>query len=167
MKSKSRFRVVSICLLLVVGVGAGIPAAAAPATTSATVKTAHSSTFGTLLVSSSGFTLYQLATEKKGTIKCTRACAKAWPPLLITGGAKPTAGAGVAQAKLGTINRPDSGTQVTYNGKALYRFASDRKPGDVTGQNLAGFHIIRLSTSPTTTTTPTTTTGGGYGSYGG
>lgn len=161
MKSRSTLRVVSLAFLLAVGIG--IPAAAA--TPTATVKTAHNSKFGTLLVSLTGFTLYQLATEKKGTIKCTGACAKAWPPLLITGGAKPKAGPGVSQAKLGTIKRPDAGTQVTYNGKALYRFASDTKPGAVTGQNVAGFHVVALSASAASTTTPATTTAGtgGYG----
>jgi len=81
-------------------------------------------------------------------------------------GAKPKAGTGVAQATLGTIKRPDSGTQVTYNGKALYRFASDTKAGAVNGQNVAGFHIVVLSASSASATTPAATTpavGGGYG----
>src|SRR5579862_3106646 len=163
MKSRSTLRVASLSFLLAVGVG--IPAATA-APTRATVKTAHNSKFGTLLVSSNGLTLYQLGTEKKGTIKCTGACATAWPPLLITGGAKPKAGPGVAQAELGTIKRPDHGTQVTYNGKALYRFASDSKPGAVTGQNVAGFHVVVLSAKSAGTASPATTTaatGGGYG----
>ena len=75
-------------------------------------------------------------------IKCVGSCAKIWPPLLLAAGAKPVAGTGVSQAMLGTIKRPDHGTQVTYNGKALYRFASDSKPGAVSGQNVAGFHVV-------------------------
>jgi predicted lipoprotein with Yx(FWY)xxD motif len=126
------------------------------------VKTAHSSKYGTMLVSSTGFTLYQLGSETNGSIKCTGSCAKIWPPLLLAAGAKPIAGPGVGQAKLGTIKRPDRGTQVTYNGKALYLFASDRKPGAVTGQNVAGFHVIVTNAVPATPTTSTTTTSG-YG----
>jgi predicted lipoprotein with Yx(FWY)xxD motif len=160
MRFRSVLPISSLAFLLMVGVGIA-EAGAATTKASVTVKTAHSGKYGTLLVSSSGFALYQLATEKKGTIKCTGACAKAWPPLLITGGAKPKAGAGVAQAKLGTIKRPDSGTQVTYSGKALYRFASDTKPGAVTGQNVAGFHIVGLSASATTPAPAPA--GGGYG----
>jgi predicted lipoprotein with Yx(FWY)xxD motif len=159
MKSRSILRVVSLAFLLVVGVGISA-AVAAPATISATVKTAHSSKFGTLLVTSSGLTLYQLGTERKGTIKCTGACATAWPPLLISGGAKPKAGPGVGQATLGTIKRPDRGTQVTYNGKALYRFASDTKAGAVNGQDVAGFHVVVLSASATAPA-PTTPAAGG------
>ena len=154
----------SFVILVGLGVGIGVSAATKPA---ATVKTAHSSKYGTLLVSSSGLTLYQLGSETKGTIKCTGSCAKIWPPLLLAAGAKPIPGTGVSQAKLGTIKRPDHGTQVTYSGKALYRFASDSKPGAVTGQNVAGFHVVSLSASSTSGTAPpattTATTGGGYG----
>jgi predicted lipoprotein with Yx(FWY)xxD motif len=166
MRTRSVLRLFSSCFLILLAVGVGM-AASAPTNTKATVKTAHSSKYGTLLVSATGFTLYQLGSESKGTIKCTGSCAAIWPPLLLAGGAKPVAGSGVSQARLGTIKRPDHGTQVTYNGKALYRFASDSKPGAVTGQNVAGFHVVVLSVkSAGGTATPATTTaasGGGYG----
>jgi predicted lipoprotein with Yx(FWY)xxD motif len=164
MRTRPILLLLSLSFVILVGIGVGI-AVSAPTKTGATVKIAHSSKYGTLLVSASGFTLYQLASESKGTIKCTGSCAKIWPPLLLTGGAKPVAGKGVSQAKLGTIKRPDHGTQVTYNGKALYRFASDSKPGAVTGQNVAGFHVVLLSAnSASGTASPATTTGGGgYG----
>jgi predicted lipoprotein with Yx(FWY)xxD motif len=150
-----------LALALLVAVGAGV-AVSAPTRVAPTVKTAHSSKYGTLLVSSTGFTLYQLGSERKGTIKCTGSCAKIWPPLLLAAGAKPIAGPGVSQAKLGAIKRPDHGTEVTYNGKALYRFASDSKPGAVTGQNVAGFHVVVTNPVSATSTTTTTTTSG-YG----
>jgi predicted lipoprotein with Yx(FWY)xxD motif len=163
MRTRRFPRSFGLALALLVGVGVGVAVAAA-ARTAPTVKTAHSSKYGTLLVSSTGFTLYQLGTETNGTIKCTRSCAKIWPPLLLAAGAKPIAGQGVSQAKLGTIKRPDHGTQITYNGNALYRFASDSKPGVVTGQGVAGFHVIVVKPSSASGTTPAaTTTGGGYG----
>ncbi len=159
-------RMMAIALVVLVGVGS----AAALATSMksvATVKAAPSSKFGTLLVSSSGLTLYQLGSEKKGTITCTGSCAKIWPPLLLSAGTKPIAGTGVSQAKLGTIKRPDHGTQVTYSGKALYRFASDTKPGAVSGQNVAGFHVVVLKAAAASTTpSPATTTPASSGGYG-
>ena len=161
MRTRRFPRSFGLALALLVGVGVGV-AVAAPTRTVPTVKTAHSSKYGTLLVSSTGFTLYQLGTETNGTIKCTRSCAKIWPPLLLAAGAKPIAGQGVSQAKLGTIKRPDHGTQVTYNGKALYRFASDSKPGAVTGQNVAGFHVVVTNAVSATSNTTSTTTSG-YG----
>lgn len=146
----------SIFALVVVGSGAAWAASSVPAT----VREAHNSKFGALLVSSAGLTLYQLGSESKGTIACTGSCAKAWPPLLVGTGAKPVAGAGVSQAKLGTIKRPDHGTQITYGGKALYRFAPDKKPGAVTGQNVAGFHVVVIKAPSAGTAAPSTTSSG-------
>lgn len=114
-------------------------ALAATATNSAIVKTAHNATYGSLLVNSSGLTLYHLTSETKGMIKCTGACATLWPPVLVKGGAKPSAGAGLSAAKLGTIRRPGGQTQVTYNGLPLYRYSDDLKPGETASQGLNGF----------------------------
>ena len=166
MKTQLMTRGIALSLLVLVGVGGG-GAVGATTKLSPTVKTAHSSKFGNLLVSSTGFTLYQLGTEKIGTIKCTGTCAKFWPPLLLPAGTKPVAGTGVSQAKLGVIKRPDHSTQVTYNGGALYRFASDKKPGAVSGQNVAGFRVVVLAASAGSGAAPPATTtaanGGGYG----
>jgi len=58
-----------------------------------------------------------------------------------------TAGSGVDSSKLGTITRPDGSTQVTYNGKPLYLFASDTSAGQATGQGVAGFFAVTTSGS--------------------
>ncbi len=74
---------------------------------------------------------------------CTGSCASAWPPLLLPSGAtSATAGSGVEANKLGTITRPDGGTQVTYNGMPLYLFTSDKSPGQATGQDVEGFNVV-------------------------
>jgi predicted lipoprotein with Yx(FWY)xxD motif len=57
-------------------------------------------------------------------------------PLTLSGSGKPT-GTSDVQAKLGTVDRPDGATQVTYEGKPLYTFVEDTRPGQVTGN---GFH---------------------------
>ena len=63
---------------------------------------------GTVLVDSSGLTLYALASESGGTIMCTDSCATTWPPVLLPAGvSSATAGSGVSASKLGTISRPD------------------------------------------------------------
>jgi predicted lipoprotein with Yx(FWY)xxD motif len=102
----------------------------------ATVKVVTTADYGKVLATSGGLTLYHYTDETRGKVDCKGACAKLWPPLLVKAGAKPTAGAGLTASKLGTLRRPDGGTQVTYNGLGLYRYAPDRKAGDVKGQGL-------------------------------
>jgi predicted lipoprotein with Yx(FWY)xxD motif len=147
-----------------------------------TVKVMKTASLGKLLATSTGFTLYHYTDEKGGKIDCKGACATLWPPLLVKTGAKPTLGAGLSAAKVGTVKRPDGKTQVTYNGYALYRYAPDRKAGDVKGQALfKAWYVIAPtgklvkrapaaseSAQPPASTTPTDTTddgskGGGYG----
>ena len=124
------------------GGGGGSPAQSG----STTISTASVSGVGTALVDAKGLTLYYLTTETPGKIKCTGSCASAWPPLLLpTGATSATAGSGVEASKLGTIARPDGGTQVTYNGMPLYLFASDQAPGQDTGQGVEGFNVATAS----------------------
>ncbi len=168
-------RVLPLALLAAIGAGVAV---AATGTHTGTVNTAATK-YGAVLASSNGRTLYHLTAEKRGKIACTGTCAKAWPPLTVKKGAKPTAGTGVKQAKLGTIKRPDGSMQVTYNGYALYRYGDDTKKGDAKGEgeNNVWFAVspagalVKSSgttTMPESTTTPTTTddnttTSRGYG----
>jgi predicted lipoprotein with Yx(FWY)xxD motif len=127
---------------------------------SAEVGTSSVSGLGTVLVDDKGFTLYFLKTEMSGKIMCTGSCAGAWPPLLLPAGTtSATAGSGVS-GKLGTIHRPDGGTQVTYNGSPLYTFTSDQSPGQATGQGVNGFYVM-TPTGPSTGAGGTSG-GGGY-----
>ena len=119
-----------------------VGASATPTASPVTVKSAASETYGNLIVTAGGLSLYHLNSEKKGTIACSGGCAKAWPPLLVATGVKPTAGTGIAAAKLGTIKRPDGRMQLTYNGLALYRFASDKKPGDLKGEDVSDWYLV-------------------------
>jgi len=167
-------------LLLAVVAAAGVVAATATAASSRpTVKVMKTASLGKLLATSSGLTLYHYTDEKGGKIDCKGACAKLWPPLLVKAGAKPNLGAGLSAAKVSTVKRPDGKTQVTYNGYALYRYAPDRKAGDVKGQGLfKAWYVIAPTgklvkrapaaaeptpAQPPTYTTPTDTTDGGGG----
>jgi predicted lipoprotein with Yx(FWY)xxD motif len=123
---------------------------------------------GTVLVDSSGLTLYELASESGGTIMCTSSCATEWPPLLLPAGvSSATAGSGVSASKLGTISRPDGGTQVTYGGMPLYLFVSDQSPGQDTGQGVEGFQVATPSGSRSTSGSGAGSTSGASGSSGG
>jgi predicted lipoprotein with Yx(FWY)xxD motif len=168
--------------LLLAMVAVGVVAASAMAASShPTVKVMKTASLGKVLATSSGLTLYHYTDEKGGKIDCKGGCAKLWPPLLVKSGAKPSLGPGLSAAKVSTVKRPDGGTQVTYNGYALYRYAPDKKAGDVKGQALfKAWYVIAPtgklvkrapaaaeSTQPPASTTPTDTTddgskGGGY-----
>jgi predicted lipoprotein with Yx(FWY)xxD motif len=152
----------SVRLVWIVSAAALVMAACAKSTTptsggsrgttstggSVTIGTSSVPGEGTVLVDARGFTLYDLASEAGGKIMCTGTCATTWPPLLLQAGLKSaTAGSGVSASKLGTIKRPDGGTQVTYNGLPLYLFVGDQSAGQANGQGVAGFHVVTASGS--------------------
>lgn len=83
----------------------------------------------TVLTTTKGRTLYSLSVEKHGRFVCTASCLSTWHPLRVPSGVRPT-----GPVKLGTIERPEGGTQVTYRGRPLYRFAGDTKAGQANGE---------------------------------
>ena len=136
---------VAACTALAVLVAAG-GAAAAGSTLTAT----QNAKLGSVLSGPSGLTLYYYAKDTNGVSNCTGGCAGVWPPLTVTG--TPTAGTGVGGA-IGTLTRSDGTVQVTYNGWPLYYYAADQKPGDTTGQGVAGVWSVAtaaVSTAPMT-----------------
>jgi predicted lipoprotein with Yx(FWY)xxD motif len=96
-----------------------------------------STKLGKVLVDGNGRTLYLFEADKGTMSTCDGACASAWPPLTTSG--KPTAGAGVVAAKLGTAKRADGTTGVTYAGHPLYTYAGDGSPGQTTGEGLTDY----------------------------
>ena len=107
----------------------------APTSRSATVDL-RTTSLGRVLVDSSGRTLYLFEKDKGPRSTCAGACASAWPPVTTTGA--PTAGTGVALAKLKTTRRP-GGEQVLYAGHPLYTYAGDSAPGQTNGEGLDQF----------------------------
>lgn len=89
----------------------------------ATVQLRHSS-LGSILVSSSGRTLYEFTRDHANKSSCTsiRGCSEIWPSLRASG--RPTAGSGVRASLLST-----SGGQVSYAGHPLYLYSGDSGPG--------------------------------------
>ncbi len=106
----------------------------------AVVNVGQNSTLGSFLVDSKGMTLYLYTKDTPNTSNCYGGCAGYWPPLLTTGA--PVAGTGVTASLLGTTNRTDGTTQVTYNGWPLYYYVSDKAAGDTTGENVQGVWFV-------------------------
>ncbi|HZB41724.1 MAG TPA: peptidoglycan-binding protein [Ilumatobacter sp.] len=107
-------------------------AAPAPAD-EATVQVADSD-LGQILTNGSGITVYLFMPDAQGTPTCTDACAQSWPPVRVDDPGQVVAGDGIDSSLLGTVDHPDAGTQVTYNGWPLYVFTGDSAPGDTNGQ---------------------------------
>ncbi|MGD9736594.1 MAG: hypothetical protein AB7V58_13485 [Solirubrobacterales bacterium] len=101
------------------------------------VSLGNVSGLGMLLVDSQGMTLYEFEQDKGTDSTCYGECAKYWPPLLTKGEPQPSNGADASL--LGTTKRKDGTTQVTYNGRPLYLFVEDKKPGEANGNNFEGF----------------------------
>jgi predicted lipoprotein with Yx(FWY)xxD motif len=103
--------------------------------------------FGDALVDQDGRSLYMFVPDqqKNGTPTCYDDCAQAWPALE----GQVSAGEGVDEALLGTVERKDGTQQVTYNDLPLYHFSGDQAEGDVNGQALGGvWWIMDASGSP-------------------
>jgi predicted lipoprotein with Yx(FWY)xxD motif len=98
----------------------------------------------TMLVDGGWLTVYLLTKDELGSSSCSGPCVDFWPPLLTVG--DPTPGDGVSADQLGTIERDDCSSQVTYNGWPLYYFAFDNGPGETNGQ---GSGDVWYAVSPT------------------
>jgi predicted lipoprotein with Yx(FWY)xxD motif len=162
MRAKSAAFVLPI--LLAAGFAASFAVAASDkGTTTVVVKSVMNAKLGKkVLATAGGLTLYRNTQEKSGHIKCTGGCASVWPPLTLPAGAtRATAGAGVTQALLAKVRRPDGRWQVTYKGQPLYRYSADRRAGQANGQGIGGIWFA-AGTSATvsggTTTSAATTT---------
>jgi predicted lipoprotein with Yx(FWY)xxD motif len=120
---------IAFVALVLLGISVAHAGGPAPAPAGA-LKTA---TIGgvTVLTNAQGFTLYWFAPDTATRSTCYGTCAGYWPPVTGT----PSAGPGVT-GKLGTINRADGTTQVTYDGHPLYTYVGDTAPGQAFGNNL-------------------------------
>jgi predicted lipoprotein with Yx(FWY)xxD motif len=107
-------------------------------------KEAQNTTLGkTVLTTTNGRTLYSLSVEKNGKFICTGSCLSVWHPLTVPAGIKPT-----GPVKLGTIERPEGGTQVTYKGRPLYRFGGDSESGEANGEGIKDVGTWHAATPP-------------------
>lgn len=171
-----RFGLPLVLIIAAAGAAAALAATAATHTTKGTVSVAHNKTYGTILVAANGRTLYRYTVDGKNVNRCSSnaTCNKFWPALLVKPGKKPTAGAGVRAALLGTIKAAHGMRQVTYAGFPLYFFSEDKAAGQLKGQGFGSkWYVVGTNGALVThaMTTPsgggTTTTGGGGGGGGG
>jgi predicted lipoprotein with Yx(FWY)xxD motif len=120
------------------------PEAPASAEAGTTIKTGDSQ-FGDVLFDGDAQAIYYFDKESGSKSECYGACAEAWPPVLTEG--EPRAGTRVQQGLLGTTQRDDGTTQVTYDGHPLYLYAHEG-PNQVTCHDVSEFGGLWLAVQP-------------------
>jgi predicted lipoprotein with Yx(FWY)xxD motif len=125
----------------------------------AVVKTAKSSTLGTIVVDSTGKTVYTL-TNGSQQVPCSGACVQVWPAVSLPAGTTKATGTGVK-------NVAAMGTQVTISGAPVYTFSGDTAAGSTNGEGITSFggtwHVVKVGGSSGGGSTSTTVKSGGSG----
>lgn len=86
---------------------------------------------GRVLATNRGMTLYTFANDTvPGMSMCNDACLRNWPPLIALDDAQPT-------GRWSVVQRADGLKQWAYDGKPLYGFHEDKRPGDALGDGRA------------------------------
>ncbi|QUE88738.1 hypothetical protein [Pseudomonas sp. SCA2728.1_7] len=89
-----------------------------------------------MMVDHKGMTVYTFDKDAGGKSMCNGDCAKNWPPMMAPAGAK-------AEGKWTVIKRDDGMMQYAYNGKPLYTFMKDEKPGEMKGDGMKEvWHVV-------------------------
>ncbi len=92
---------------------------------------------GEVLTDAKGMTLYIFDKDTAGASNCYDACAQKWPPLAAAADA-------AADGKYTLVDRKDGARQWAYDGKPLYLWQADKKPGDVGGDGVGGvWHVAK------------------------
>ncbi|WP_166221919.1 COG4315 family predicted lipoprotein [Pseudomonas atagonensis] len=89
-----------------------------------------------MMVDHKGMTVYTFDKDAGGKSMCNGDCAKNWPPMMAPAGAK-------AEGKWTVIKRDDGMMQYAYDGKPLYTFMKDEKPGEMKGDGMKEmWHVV-------------------------
>jgi predicted lipoprotein with Yx(FWY)xxD motif len=92
---------------------------------------------GKVLTDQKGMTLYTFDKDEKGKSNCYDQCAVNWPPFKAEAGAAP-------EGEWTIVDRTDGTKMWAYDGKPLYLWIKDTKPGDVTGDGVGDvWHVVK------------------------
>lgn len=93
---------------------------------------------GSVLTDSRQHSLYTFDKDSAGESNCYGKCATLWPPLMAAPSAQ-------VSAPFSIVERRDGGRQWVLNGKPLYTWVNDSKPGDTSGDGVKGvWHLVTL-----------------------
>jgi len=86
---------------------------------------------GKVYANAAGMTLYTFDKDGAGVSNCNDACAAMWPPFKADA-------MGKSAGDWTVIVRKDGARMWAYEGKPLYTYSKDKKPGDTTGEGVGG-----------------------------
>ena len=110
--------------------------AAVPGLAAEPAKTMDTSA-GKVYTDEKGMTLYIFDKDEANKSNCYDDCAKNWPPFIAAADAQP-------EGEWTIVERTDGTKMWAYEGKPVYTFVKDTKPGDVTGDGVGGvWHISK------------------------
>jgi predicted lipoprotein with Yx(FWY)xxD motif len=109
---------------------------AAPAFAAEPAKVMDTSA-GKVYTDEKGMALYTFDKDEANKSNCYDKCATNWPPFMASGDAKP-------EGEWTIVERTGGDKMWAYEGKPLYTFIKDTKPGDVTGEGVGGvWHLSK------------------------
>ena len=92
-----------------------------------------------ILTTQSGMTVYTFDNDSAGRSNCHDQCLSIWPAVSPSD---------ISGSNIGNMIRSDGKIQATFNGKPIYLFAGDTRPGDANGDNAQDvWHAVRLGVS--------------------
>lgn len=93
---------------------------------------------GKILTNKDNMSLYLFAKDTSGQSTCYDDCAANWPLLVAQKN-------DTRSGPFNIIERKDGTYQWTYQGSPLYTWGKDKKPGDITGDNIKNiWHLVSL-----------------------
>lgn len=89
-----------------------------------------------LVTDANGMTVYYFDLDKPNQSTCVDECSTYWFPVKPHGN--------LSSGKFSVFTRSDGAQQVAYDGRPLYTYHRDRKPGDMKGDGQRGrWHALR------------------------
>ena len=139
----SKLATVAIAALAALAVSGTAALGANQAMSPKLVRTIMDENLGEVMTTSNKQAIYIWRSEPKGTIRCTGACAKAWPPVLVKKGVVVPMHYSGVKGDFGTIRRPDGSRQLTLDRRALYTYAHE-KPAQVLCNNVDNWFAVKV-----------------------
>ncbi len=102
---------------------------------------ANSTVGSTIIVDSSGRSVYNFVFDAQGKGTCLSGCAVVWPHVYFASLSQNDLGTGLNIADFGTVTNSDGGKQTTYKTHPMYIYSNDASTAgvwSVTGNNIEG-----------------------------